>query len=160
MAEWDNRNNAGLGMRFPRSVLNKLRDLKLTVKTSVSIVYQQRAKRWLLAGDEGGGSLKQIAHYVGYVPTLNDDLKFSLPIQTLIPNATHRRVAGTSLVRFEILRYDQSCDLSVTHLYLQSEGKSRRPTVRRDNLFQQRSGVLIADSDVPTFFDRAANRLK
>jgi hypothetical protein len=160
MADHQKQHNAGLGMRFPQSVIRQLRDLRLTVKTSVSVVYQQRAKRWLLAGEEGGGSLKDIAHYVGYVASMDDALKFSLPIQALIPNAAHRRVAGTSLVRFEILRYGGSCDLSVSHLFLHSTGENRRPTIRRETLFQARSGVLTSETVAPIFFDPSGEEIE
>ena len=58
-------NRSGLGMRFPQTVIRELRRVELRVNSGVSIVFQQKAKRWLLAADEGGGSLKGIAHYTG-----------------------------------------------------------------------------------------------
>jgi hypothetical protein len=150
---------SGLGMRFHQSVVQQLRKLDLRVRTSVSIVHQQKAKRWLLAADEGGGSLKDIAHYVGYIGVAPDGLDFSLPVQALIPNATHRRIAAVQLVRFEILRAGESCDLAVTHHFLQAEQEGRRPQLRRSDLFVGRSGVLTEDSKEPIFFDRSGEEI-
>ena len=148
-------NRSGLGMRFPQTVIRELRRVELRVNSGVSIVFQQKAKRWLLAADEGGGSLKGIAHYVGYAGIAPDGLAFSLPVHALIPNAVHRRVAGDNLVRFEILRAGESCDLAVTHHYFESLQEGRRPVMRKTNLFVGRSGVLTPESREPIFFDRS-----
>ena len=148
-------NRSGLGMRFPQTVIRELRRVELRVNSGVSIVFQQKAKRWLLAADEGGGSLKGIAHYVGYAGIAPDGLAFSLPVHALIPNAVHRRVAGDNLVRFEILRAGESCDLAVTHHYFESPQEGRRPVIRKTNLFVGRSGVLTPESREPLFFDRS-----
>jgi hypothetical protein len=148
-------NRSGLGMRFPQTVIRELRRVELRVNSGVSIVFQQKAKRWLLAADEGGGSLKGIAHYIGYAGVAPDGLALSLPVHALIPNAIHRRVAGASLVRFEILRAGESCDLAVTHHYFESPQEGRRPVMRKTNLFVGRSGVLTPESREPLFFDRS-----
>jgi hypothetical protein len=152
-------NISGLGMRLPKTVLRELRRVELRVNTGVSIVFQQKAKRWLLAADEGGGSLKDIAHYVGYTSVAPDGLAFSLPVHALIPNAVHRRVAGDNLIRFEILRAGESCDLAVTHHFLESAQEGRRPVMRRTNLFVGRSGVLTPESREPLFFDRSGEMI-
>jgi hypothetical protein len=148
-------NTSGLGMRFPQTVLRELRRVELRVKSGVSIVFQQKAKRWLLAADEGGGSLKDLAHYVGYAGIAPDGLAFSLPVHALISNAVHRRVAGDNLVRFEILRAGESCDLAVTHHFFENQQEGLRPVMRRTNLFVGRSGVLTPESKQPLFFDRS-----
>lgn len=152
-------NTSGLGMRLPHSVIRELRKVELRVNSAVSIVFQQKAKRWLLAADEGGGSLKDIAHYVGYAGVTPDALAFSLPVHALIPNAVHRRVAGAHLVRFELLRAGESCDLAVTHHFFDSPQEGRRPVMRRTNLFVGRSGVLTPESKEPLFFDRSGEQI-
>ena len=152
-------NRSGLGMRFPQTVIRELRRVELRVNSGISIVFQQKAKSWLLAADEGGGSLKGIAHYVGYAGIAPDGLAFSLPVHALIPNAVHRRVAGDNLVRFEILRAGESCDLAVTHHYFESPQEGRRPVMRKTNLFVGRSGVLTPESREPLFFDRSGEMI-
>lgn len=146
---------SGLGSRFPKNVLRELNRLNIGCRTAVSIVFQQKNKRWMIAGEEGGGSVDRLGHYVGYVGVAPEGLAVSIPIQSFIPNRTQRRVFAQDLVRFEIFRYENSCNLTVTRHHLVSPGEGRRPELKTDELFHQKNGILTSDSKQPVFFDHA-----
>jgi hypothetical protein len=146
---------SGLGSRFPKNVLRELKRLNIDCHSSVSIVFQQKSKRWMIAGEEGGGSVDRLGHYVGYVGVAPEGLAVSIPIQSFIPNRTQRRVFALDLVRLEIFRYENSCNLTVTRFHLVSPGEGRRSEMKSDELFHQKNGILTPDSKQPVFFDRA-----
>jgi hypothetical protein len=146
---------SGLGSRFPKNVLRELNRLNIDCRSSVSIVFQQKSQRWMIAGEEGGGSVDRLGHYVGYVGVAPEGLTVSIPIQSFIPNRTQRRVFARDLVRFEIFRYENSCNLTVTRYRLMSPGEGRRPELKSDEIFRQQNGILTPDSKQPVFFDRA-----
>ena len=146
---------SGLGMRLHKKVLNELQRLNIVARPAVSIAFQQKQKRWVIAGEEGGGSVDKIGHYVGFLGVAPDGLAVSIPIQSLIPNAIQRRVISSELVRIEAFRYEQSCQYNVTHHYLVSPGEGRRPELHGRELFRAYNGILTSDSKQPVFFDRA-----
>jgi hypothetical protein len=146
---------SGLGSRFPKNVLRELKRLNIYCHSSVSIVFQQKSRRWMIAGEEGGGSVDRFGHYVGYVGVAPVGLAVSIPIKSFTPNRTQRRVFAQDLVRLEIFRYETSCDLTVTRFYLVSPGGGRRSEMKTVELFRQQNGILTPDSKQPVFFDRA-----
>jgi hypothetical protein len=146
---------SGLGSRFPKNVLRELKRVNIYCHSSVSIVFQQKSQRWMIAGEEGGGSVDRLGHYVGYLGVAPEGLAVSIPIQSFIPNRTQRRVFAQDLVRLEIYRYETSCNLTVTRFYLVSPGGGRRSELKAVELFHQRNGILTTDSKLPVFFDGA-----
>jgi hypothetical protein len=150
---------SGLGSRFPKNVLRELKRLNIYCHSSVSIVFQQKSQRWMIAGEEGGGSVDRLGHYVGYLGVAPEGLAVSIPIQSFIPNRTQRRVFAHDLVRLEIFRYETSCNLTVTRHYLVSPGAGRRSELKTVELFQQRNGILTTDSKQPVFFDGAGEAI-
>jgi hypothetical protein len=150
---------AGLGMDLTAPARQELRRSGFRIRPAVSIVHQQKTGKWMLAGEEGGGSVKAIGHYVGYVGTSMDKTLLSLPVQALLPNVIHRRVISASLIRFEIFRYEQSCELAITHLYLDYPEEGKRPRIARRDLFRGRDGLLTSDNPVPLFFSRSGELL-
>jgi hypothetical protein len=146
---------SGLILKLSAPALTELRRGGISARPTTSIVYQEKSKRWLIFGEESGGSIKPIGHYVGFVGVEADGLVLSLPIQSLVPNGSHRRVYGTHLARIEMYRYEQSCDLSITLHALLSPGEGRRPRFRRIEIFLARNGILTADNPVPLFFNRS-----
>lgn len=149
------QDRAGLGMELTAPARQELRSSGFRIRPAVSIVHQPKNRRWLLSGEEGGGSVKAVGHYVGYTGTSMDTSLLSLPVQALLPNVIHRRVLSASLIRFEIFRYEQSCELEITHLFLDSSKKGQRPHIVRRDLFRGRDGLLTADNPVPLFFSRS-----
>jgi hypothetical protein len=145
---------SGLGKVYPKDVLRGLQRLNINCRTAVSVVFQQKSKRWMIAGEESGGAVGSVGHYVGYVGVAPTGLAVSIPIQSFIPNCTQRRVFAQDLVRIEILRCENSCNLTITRYCLVSPGEGRRPKLRLEELLDQKDGILTADLKQPVFFDR------
>ena len=89
--------------------------LALGARPNLTPVYQQKHKRWMIAGEEGGGCTGEIGHYIGFAGVTPEGLTVSIPIQSLIPNSTQRRVISQEMIRAQLFRYGSSCDLLVTH---------------------------------------------
>ena len=80
--------NSGLGMTMHGKVIVELRRLALTARPNITLVHQEKNKRWMIAGEEGGGCTGDVGHYVGFVGVHTLGLAVSIPLQSLIPNTT------------------------------------------------------------------------
>lgn len=147
--------NRGLGMVMHRKVVDELKRLGLSCHPYLTVVFQQKQKRWMLAGEEGGGSTADVGHYVGFTGVTPSGIAVSIPIQSLVPNSTQRRVIAQEMIRAQIFRYGNSCNLLVTYHWLNSAGDSERPTLDSHRLFYHRNGILAPGTKQPVFFDRA-----
>ena len=103
-----------------------LNALGLGARPNLTLVFQEKHKRWMIAGEEGGGSTGEVGHYIGFAGVTPVGLAVSIPIQSLIPNSTQRRVISQEMIRAQIFRYGSSCDLLVTHHYLAAAAKEER----------------------------------
>src|ERR1035441_7692942 len=71
-------------------------------------------------------------------PSFSSDDRCSGPrFQSLVPNSTQRRVIAQEMIRAQIFRYGNSCNLLVTYHWLNSAGDSERPTLGSHRLFYQ-----------------------
>jgi hypothetical protein len=148
--------NSGLGMTMHGKVIVELRRLALGARPNITLVHQEKHKRWMIAGEEGGGCTGEVGHYIGFAGILPLGLAVSIPIQSLIPNSTQRRVISQEMIRAQIFRYGSSCDLLVTHHYLAAGAKEdSRPSLERRVLFQGKNGILAPGTKQPVFFDHA-----
>ena len=148
--------NSGLGMTMHGKVIVELRRLGLGARPNLTPVFQQKHKRWMIAGEEGGGCTGEIGHYIGFAGVTPEGLTVSIPIQSLIPNSTQRRVISQEMIRAQLFRYGSSCDLLVTHHYLAPAAKEgARPCLERRILFQGKNGILAPGTKQPVFFDHA-----
>ena len=102
--------NRGLGMVMHRKVVDELKRLGLSCHPYLTVVFQQKQKRWMLAGEEGGGSTADVGHYVGFTGIMPSGIAVSIPIQSLVPNSTQRRVIAQEMIRAQIFRYGNSCN--------------------------------------------------
>ena len=121
--------NSGLGMTMNGKVIVELRRLGLGARPNITLVLQEKHKRWMIAGEEGGGCTGEIGHYIGFAGILPLGLAVSIPIQSLIPNSTQRRVISQEMIRAQLYRYGTSCDLLVTHHYLAAGAKEGLPSL-------------------------------
>ncbi len=148
--------HSGLGMTMHGKVIVELKRLGLGARPNLTPVYQQKQKRWMIAGEEGGGCTGEIGHYIGFAGVTPGGISVSIPIQSLIPNSTQRRVISQEMIRAQLFRYGSSCDLLVTHHYLAPAAREgARPPLERRLLFQGKNGILAPDTKQPVFFDHA-----
>jgi hypothetical protein len=103
--------NSGLGMTMNGKVIVELRRLALGARPNLTPVFQQKHKRWMIAGEEGGGCTGEIGHYIGFAGVTPEGLTVSIPIQSLIPNSTQRQSylprddTGSTLPLWQLLRF-------------------------------------------------------
>jgi len=152
--------NSGLGMTMHGKVVLELRRLNLGARPNLTPVFQQKHKRWMIAGEEGGGCNGELGHYIGFAGVVPDPLAVSIPIQSLIPNSTQRRVISQEMVRAQLFRYGSSCDLLITHHYLAPASKEgARPPMERQVLFLGKNGILAPETKQPVFFDHSGEAI-
>ena len=152
--------NSGLGMTMHGKVILELRRLSLGARPNLTPVFQQKHKRWMIAGEEGGGCNGEVGHYIGFAGVVSTPLAVSIPIQSLIPNSTQRRVISQEMVRAQIYRYGSSCDLLITHHYLAPASKEgARPPMERQVLFLGKNGILAPATRQPVFFDHSGEAI-
>ena len=148
--------NSGLGMTMNGKVIVELRRLGLGARPNLTPVFQQKHKRWMIAGEEGGGCTGEIGHYIGFAGVTPEGLTVSIPIQSFIWNTTLRKVVSQEMIRAQLYRYGTSCDLLVTHHSLAPAAKEgARPPMERRILFQGKNGILAPGTKQPVFFDHA-----
>jgi hypothetical protein len=151
--------NSGLGMSMHGKVSVELRRLGLDARPNITLVRQEKHKRWMIAGEEGGGCTGEVGHYIGFAGINTPGLAVSIPIQSLIPNTTQRRVISQEMVRAQLFRYGSSCDLLVTHHYLSAAKGESRPSMERRVLFLGKNGILAPDTKQPVFFDHSGESI-
>src|SRR5208283_4145176 len=126
----------------------------------ITLVHQEKHKRWMIAGEEGGGCTGEVGHYIGFAGILPLGLAVSIPIQSLIPNSTQRRVISQEMIRAQLFRYGSSCDLLVTHHYLAAGAEEdSRPSLERRVLFHGKNGILAPGTKQPVFFDHSGESI-
>jgi hypothetical protein len=152
--------NSGLGMNMHGKVIVELRRLALGARPNITLVHQEKHKRWMIAGEEGGGCTGEVGHYIGFAGILPLGLAVSIPIQSLVPNSTQRRVISQEMIRAQLFRYGSSCDLLVTHHYLAAGAEEdSRPTLERRVLFHGKNGILAPGTKQPVFFDHSGESI-
>src|ERR1700758_925255 len=55
------------GLTFPAETREQVRKTGIRCRPQLEIVYQQRANEWKLRGEESGGAVADLGHYVGFV---------------------------------------------------------------------------------------------
>jgi hypothetical protein len=152
-----NRPSPGFAMSLAPYELEALKAAHVFTNSKIMTV-RQVSGRWILRGEESGGAGSDVGHYVGYAPLADWPFQVIQPIRTVMPNAQHRRVFGTVMVRFEIFRYAEKqmhAQISL-HTVLPSSSphsKEQNNHVRRV-LFEERFGEMGEDN-TPAFISSA-----
>jgi hypothetical protein len=155
------------GLTFPAETREQVRRTGIRCRPQLEIVYQQRAKEWRLRGEESGGAVAELGHYVGFIGNGGEPLSWLQRVQNFLPNGTHAVVVAAELVRVEMFRYDHTYDLLITrHLLGSAAGK--RPDLRSQILFLGRNGTLDTElwgrdvafrgGAIPHFFTRSGEQ--
>lgn len=153
-------NAVGNGLKLSQTAIARFRDAGFNLRAGLRLRFQGKSRRWVMMGDEQGGAAGNLAHYVGFVGVGSPGLIFSLPVHSFTPNVVHRRVAAQDLVRFEISRYESSCDVFIARHYLEFPDPMKRPLMRRQVLFSARAGAVTEATEVPLFFDGAGEQIE
>ena len=129
------------GLAFPAETREQMRKTGIRCRPQLEIVYQQRANQWKLRGEESGGAVALLGHYVGFVDGQGKALSWLQRVQNFLPNGVHAVVIASELVRVEMFRFENTYDLLITKHWLDLK-KGRRPELRSGILFLGRNGSL------------------
>ena len=129
------------GLALPAETLEQIRKTGIRCRPQVDVVYQQQAKTWKLRGEESGGAVELLGHYVGFVGAEGGALPWLQRVQNFLPNGMHAVIVGDEFVRVEMFRFENTYDLLITqHSVEDREG--RRAELRSSVLFLGRNGFL------------------
>lgn len=153
------------GMRLPAIVLKHLRTAGIYWQPSVSIEYQNLAKKYVLRGVESGGAIADLGAYASFVDERGEALSWLQRVDSIGVNGVHAIVVAPVLVRVQMLRIARTYDLLITRHSLASSSNNSRPRLESCILFHGRRGGLELElwgKDVgfrgavsPVFYTRA-----
>jgi len=155
------------GLSLPSETREQIRTTGIRCRPQLEIVYQAKAKQWKLRGEESGGAVELLGHYVGFVDVGGLAIPWLQRVQNFIPNGVHAIVVTGELVRVEMFRYEKTYDLLITRHWLEGDGQ-KRPELRSRIHFFGRNGSLETElwgkdsafrgGAVPHFYKRNGER--
>lgn len=132
------------GLTLPEPTREEIRKTGIFCRTSLEIVYRQQAKQWVLRGEESGGAVASLGHYVGFSRMDGRTLPWTQRVQNFMPNGVHAIAIEAELCRVEMFRFENTYDVLITKHWLTSEG-GRRPRLASEILFYRRAGTLTTE---------------
>lgn len=158
------------GLTLPSSVLKALQKRGIYCTPGVSIEHQHLAMRYVLRGVESGGAVSDMGRACAFVALDGSPLAWLQRLDSIVVNGRHAIFLSDSLVRIEMLRSANVCELAITHHALSSIPGRARPEISSKPLFRGRDGVLPLDlwkaqhhalrgKLAPIFYDRAGELL-
>lgn len=153
------------GLILPRRVLRRLAEAGIFVQASVSLEYQQFAKRYVVRGVESGGAVETLGRYVTFCGDQGEPLPWLHPLDGVGVNGVHTLLIAPSLMRVEMFRRGQTYDLSISRIAPGKDNNGKRPPMECTRIFRAEEGFLAADLAkrartqkeivIPTFYSRA-----
>ncbi len=157
------------GLILPRRALRRLGEAAIYVQASVSLEYQQFAKRYVVRGVESGGATDTLGRYVTFCGDQGEPLPWLHPLDGIGVNGVHALVIAPSLVRVEMFRRGQTYDVLISRIAPGSESNGKRPGLQSTTIFHAEEGYLPADLAkgargqkeivMPAFYSRAGESL-
>lgn len=129
------------GLALPAETLEQIRKTGIRCRPQLDVVYQQRAKAWKIRGEESGGAVELLGHYVGFVGVDGSAVPWLQRVQNFLPNGMHAVIVGDEFVRVEMFRFENTYDLLITTHWLEQKD-GRRAELRSAILFLGRNGFL------------------
>lgn len=163
------QSGAHRGLVLPRRALRRLAEAGIFAQASVSLEYQQLAKRFVVRGVESGGAVETLGRYVTFCDDQGEPLSWLHPLDGIGVNGVHALVVAPSLVRVEMFRRGQTYDVLISHIAPANETNGKRPTLQSTAIFRAEEGYLPADLakrrpeqkdiEMPRFYSRAGESL-
>jgi len=129
------------GLALPAETLEQIRKTGIRCRPQLDVVYQQQAKAWKIRGEESGGAVELLGHYVGFVGVDGCAVPWLQRVQNFLPNGMHAVIVGDEFVRVEMFRFENTYDLLITTHWLERKD-GRRAELRSAILFLGRNGFL------------------
>ena len=153
------------GLILPRRALRRLAEAGIYAQASVSLEYQQFAKRYVVRGVESGGAIETLGRYVTFCGDQGEPLPCLHPLDGIGVNGVHALVIAPALVRVEMFRRGQTYDLMISRISPGKAGNGKRPALESTTIFHAEEGYLPAElakgarangeTLIPTFYSRA-----
>lgn len=134
------------GIALARRVLRRLDEVGIFAQPSVSLEHQHLAGRYVVRGIESGGAVREIGRYVTFCGPDGEPLAYLHPVDTIGVNGVHAVVIAPVLVRIELFRAGQTCQLLITKHQLGKVENDRRPPLENTILFCGVNGFLDGES--------------
>ncbi len=132
------------GLTLPELTRKEIRKTGIFSRATLQVVYQQQSRRWALRGEEAGGAVASLGHYVGFSRTDGSPLPWMQRIQNFMPNGVHAVVIEPELCRIEMFRYENTYDVLITRHSLSGQ-HGTRPQMESSILFFRRAGMLATE---------------
>ena len=133
------------GMALPAGVLKALQKRGIYCTPGISLEHQHLANRYVLRGVESGGAVSDMGRACAFVAENGLPLPWLQSIHSIAVNGRHAIFLAESMVRLEMLRSIQTCELAITLHTLSSAPDRKRPEIASKLLFRGRDGVLPVD---------------
>jgi hypothetical protein len=130
------------GMRLPQIVLKRLRDAGIYCQPTLSIEYQNVAKRHVLRSVESGGAVAALGAYASFVGERGEPLAWLQRVDSIGVNGVHAVVVAPGLLRLEMVRIERTYDLLVTRHWITDGKNGIRPGLQSSIVFYGRRGSL------------------
>jgi hypothetical protein len=146
------------GLTLPRNVLRRLDRVGIFAQGHVSLEHQHLARRYVVRGIESGGAVSGIGRYITFCGSDGERLPYLHPIDAVGVNGVHAVVIAPILVRIELLRTGQTCQLLITRHEPGKGEAGRRPLLESAVLFRGVNGFLRSvkgDTALPRFWSRS-----
>jgi hypothetical protein len=158
------------GLVLPVSVLKALQKRGIYCTPAVSLEHQHLARRYVLRGVESGGAVSDMGRACAFVAEDGSPLPWLQRLNSIAVNGRHAIFLAETMVRVEMLRSLESCELAITLHALSHVSGRQRPEISSKLLFRGRDGVLPIDSGkkadralqgklAPIFYNRAGEVL-
>jgi hypothetical protein len=160
-----------IGLRLSRRALRVLRERGIFAQTSVSLHYQNIAKRYVVRGVESGGATGDIGRYVTFAEEGGHAIECLHPVESIGVNGPHAVVVAPTLLRLDMLRKGRTYELLISRHAPSSGESGRRTLLQSEVLFRGVHGRLEADLSpanktqaqsspaLPTFYSLAGEEI-
>jgi len=91
------------GMRLPQIVLQRLRDAGIYCQPTLSIEYQNVAKKHVLRGVESGGAVVALGAYASFVDERGEPLAWLQRVDSIGVNGVHAVVVAPVLIAARVI---------------------------------------------------------
>ena len=129
------QSGAHRGLVLPRRALRRLAEAGIFAQASVSLEYQQLAKRYVVRGVESGGAVEGLGRYVTFCGDQGEPIPWLHPLDGIGVNGVHALVVAPSLVRVEMFRRGQTYDVLISRLVPRHESNGKRPALQSTTIF-------------------------
>jgi hypothetical protein len=133
------------GLTLPEPTRKEIRRTGIFSRATLQLVHQQQSERWALRGEEAGGAVASLGHYVGFIGNDGRPLAWMQRIQNFMPNGIHAVVIAPELCRVEMFRYENTYDVLITRHTLSNRQQGAKPQIESSIVFFRRAGTLATE---------------